>query len=143
MSDDGVAAQWVPFHLLSPSHSASVAATFQAVFDDSILWIDPEGRTGILLGRKAGQSEPLGETWPGFDRPVEQRLLPPAEVAEAVRLDREGLRRYSAMGEVITDDNQMLAYGGVQSSMRSLAEAILPVQLGLVEQARDGAVTLP
>jgi spermidine synthase len=143
MSDDGVAAQWVPFHLLSPYHSASVAATFQAVFDDSVLWVDPEGRTGILLGRKSGQSEPLTETWPGFDRPVDQRLLPEAEVAEAVRLDREGLRRYSAMGDVITDDNQMLAYGGVQSSMRWLEDSLLAVQLELVEQAGHGVVTLP
>ena len=49
---------------------AATAATFQAVFPDSVLWVDPVGATGILLGRQAGADAPLGADWPGLERRV-------------------------------------------------------------------------
>jgi hypothetical protein len=38
--------------------SASVAATFHEAFPDSMLWIDPDTSTGILVGRKGSRPEP-------------------------------------------------------------------------------------
>ena len=97
LAPGGVVAQWLPLHLVSPADAASVAATFQAVLPDSHLWIDPLDRTGILVGRLgkpgAGPTAGVGAAQTGF------------------ALDPPGLSRLSALGQVITDDNQQLAYG--------------------------------
>jgi len=110
LSPGGVVAQWLPIHLVPPFHSASVVATFHAVFPDSILWFDPYTSTGILLGRVAGSAQPLGQTWPGFARDVD-RLLPHDEIEAGIVLNQSGVALYGEEGEVITDDNQILAYG--------------------------------
>jgi spermidine synthase len=57
LTPEGVAAQWLPIHLLSPFEAASIAATFQAVFGDASLWLDPVDHTGVLLGR-VGHARP-------------------------------------------------------------------------------------
>jgi len=107
LSADGVAAQWLPFHLVDPEESASITATFLAVFPEALLWVDRSG-TGILLGRMpAAKGRP---PWPGMMRPVE-RNLPPEAIAAAVYAGPQGLAEYAKLGEVITDDNQRLSYG--------------------------------
>lgn len=118
----GVVAQWLPLHLLDPHHAASVAATFLAVFPDSILWYDPVGGTGILLGRREGAAEPLGRSWPGLERRGPKRNLSDEVIRRSVLLDAEGLARYASGGTLVTDDNQLLQYsqfhgglGGVRS----------------------------
>lgn len=108
MTAQGVIAQWVPFHLVAPEFSASIAATFRSVFPNAILWIDPPSKTGILLGSADGK--PLGKAWPGFARAV-KRDLTRQQTAKAVLLDAAAMERYAALGRVITDDNQLLAYG--------------------------------
>jgi hypothetical protein len=112
----GVVAQWLPTHLLPPYFAASVAATFQAVFPDAVLWIDPGASTGVLLGRRAGNPTPLIEDWPGLDRRIPRPLSDEAILRAAV-LDARGLRRYASSGRVITDDNQLLAYGLVRREL--------------------------
>ena len=107
LSPEGVAAQWLPFHLVDPEESASITATFLAVFPESFLWVDRSG-TGILLGRlPSNAARPL---WPGMTRPVE-RNLPPQAIAEAIFAGPPGLAEYAKLGELITDDNQRLSYG--------------------------------
>jgi len=108
MTAQGVIAQWVPFHLVAPEFSASIAATFRSVFPNAILWIDPPSKTGILLGSADGR--PLGKAWPGFARAV-KRDMTRQQTAKAVLLDAAAMKRYAALGRVITDDNQLLAYG--------------------------------
>lgn len=105
LSADGVIAQWLPFHLVSPEESASVVAAFIQHFPESYLWIDTEG-TGILIGRRA-EGGPL---FPGLTRNVE-RDLPSAEVVARLRYGPELLERYAQLGQVVTDDNQLLSYG--------------------------------
>ncbi len=112
----GVVAQWLPTHLLPPYFAASVAATFQAVFPDAVLWIDPGASTGVLLGRRAGGPTPLIDDWPGLDRLISRPLGAEAILRAAV-LDARGLRRYGSFGRVITDDNQLLAYGLVRREL--------------------------
>jgi spermidine synthase len=111
----GVVAQWLPIHLLPPFFAASVAATFHSVFPDSVLWLDPhvEG-TGILLGRSPGGSSPLGADWPGLERAPIERLLTADQIRRSLVLNPEQLATYSQWGRVITDDNQLLAYGLVR-----------------------------
>ncbi|MGE0493035.1 MAG: spermidine synthase [Vulcanimicrobiota bacterium] len=108
LAPGGVVAQWVPFHLLAPYHATSIARTFQDIFPNSGMWIDPVGFTGILVGSVDGP--PIGQQWPGLGRDI-ARSLTDAEVEQAMVLGPEALRRYGALGDVITDDNQLLAYG--------------------------------
>ncbi len=112
----GVIAQWLPFHLLGAHFSASVARTFQSVFPNAILWIDKSG-TGILLG-SVDDDGILGTDWPGFRRPGGERDMSEAEVRKAVLFNPDELRRYGAYGDIITDDNQLLAYGKAASVLR-------------------------
>lgn len=113
---DGVLAQWLPIHLVTPDHSRAIVATFRAVFPDALLWIDPIGGTGILLGRRAPVAgRPLGSEWPGLARRAAGRTLRPDEVRRAVLLDPEALARYAADGTVIDDDNQLLAHGRMRA----------------------------
>lgn len=106
----GVVAQWLPYHLVTPPDAAAIAATFREVFPDAILWNAPVSKTGILVGRRPGAPTPLGTDWPGFARPGQKRTLAPEAVSAAVVLGPDQLARYSAVGRVITDDNQALAY---------------------------------
>jgi spermidine synthase len=101
----GVIAQWLPFHLVPSFHSSSIARTFQETFPNSALWLDPVGFTGILVGTTAAQ--PIGSELPGFSREV-PRDLTKEQVQRAFALDAEGLKRLGNLGEIITDDNQML-----------------------------------
>jgi spermidine synthase len=111
----GVIAQWVPFHLVSAQDGASIVKTFQSVFPNAILWIDPTSTTGILIGTRDDRDD-LRTNWPGFKRPGIVRDLSEQAIRKAVLLDRNELRRYGAYGEVISDDNQRLAYGEAVAS---------------------------
>ncbi|MEE2675136.1 MAG: fused MFS/spermidine synthase [Myxococcota bacterium] len=110
LAPDGVAAQWLPIHLVPPYFSESVVAAFRAVFTDSILWLDPVAGTAILLGRKTGSAAPLGRDWPGFARDFERSLSAEA-IRAGVLLDPIGMTIYAEGGAPITDDNQLLSYG--------------------------------
>ncbi len=104
-----VVAQWLPFHIVTLEESVAIAATFTAVFPDAALWIDPHDHTGILLGRH-GLPPDTPWRWPGLARPG-VRDLAPAAVRSALRLTGDAMTRYATLGEVVTDDNQLLAYG--------------------------------
>jgi hypothetical protein len=93
-----------------------VVAAFIDVFPDAILWIGPNEPTGILLGRTTTGSEPLGRNWPGLDRDF-VRPLPNAIIARSTVLDINGLRTFASSGRVITDDNQLLAYGLLRTDL--------------------------
>lgn len=115
----GVLAQWLPIHMLSPEHASAIAAAFTAVFRDSVLWFDPTGGTGILLGRRGGAMRPLGESWPGFRRDARPRPLTPEAVRQSVWLDTPRLALYARGGTVVTDDNQLLQWGQLKPAPTS------------------------
>jgi len=110
LTDHGVIAQWLPHHLVAAHYALSIAKTFRAVFPNSVLWLEPTSKTGILLGTK-DDSVALGSVWPGFKRAKTELGLSESEIRRAVVLDRLKLQRYAVSGEVISDDNQLLAYG--------------------------------
>ena len=126
LNPGGVVAQWVPYHLLAPAYAASIAATFIEVFPDTILWMDELTRTGILVGRHKVSGESWD--WPGFTRQAMGRSLDKSELIRAVKFDPPGVAHYAEGGVVITDDNQLLSYGGarqnfVRYTLRRLGEA--------------------
>src|SRR3990172_1597885 len=104
----GVMAQWVPFHLLPPFYAASIAATFQSVFPDAILWRGLG--SSILIGRREAGGKPLGLEWPGLARPAPRRPGSAPRAAGRVELDPVQLARWGEAGAVITHDNQPLAH---------------------------------
>src|SRR5262249_13830320 len=116
----GMAAQWLPFHLVDPFRGASIAATFRDVFPNAVLWVHPLSGTGILIGCKEPCSpEALGAAWPGFARVTSvDRTLDPTEVEKGL-LDGAQTKRFAAPGAVVTDDNQLLAYGVDPRSIHS------------------------
>ncbi len=103
-------AQWMPFHLVAPRYMASIAKTFQSVFPNTVLWIDPVSKTGILLSSK-DEAMDLGKSWPGLTRNAIARSLTDEQIRKGVLLDRAAMVRYGNNGEIIDDDNQLLAYG--------------------------------
>jgi spermidine synthase len=124
MSPRGVIAQWLPIHMLTRQHAAAITATFLEVFGDAILWFDPLGGTGVLLGRRAGALQPLGKIWPGLGREPVARPLSATQIQRSVWLRQNALERYAQSGAIISDDNQLLQYGQLRpasSSARAFA----------------------
>lgn len=116
LTAQGVMAQWLPFHTATPHFIASIAKTFQSVFPNAILWIDHPTKNGILLGSKDDATK-LGGAWPGFMRQATKRSLTKAEAEDMIALDAAALSAYSADGDIVTDNNQKLAYGAAVNSM--------------------------
>ena len=114
----GTVAQWLPMHLVSPAHADAIAATFIEVFPDALLWLDPITNTGILVGRTApGPEGGLGTAWPGFGREATARTHGKDTVMKWTTLDAAGLARFSASAEIITDDNQLLAFSRTRAGL--------------------------
>jgi len=118
LAPGGVVAQWLPVHLLDPTHAASIAATFVGVFPDSILWVDPVGGTSILAGRREGAEEGFGRVHPGPPDVPANRKLDDEEIQRSLLLDRESLGRYAKTGTLVTDDNQMLQFSQLRAGLR-------------------------
>ncbi len=113
----GVLAQWLPMHIVTPTDGASIARTVQAVFAETYLWIDPVDRTGILLARKSdrprdGLPPPLA-----LDRPTPGRDLTDQQIRAGFLMDPRAVTRLGLYGQLITDDNQLLAYGNGRQQM--------------------------
>jgi predicted membrane-bound spermidine synthase len=115
---NGVVAQWLPFHLVTVHHATSVAATFQAVFPDAVLWIDPRSGIGILIGRQTETSGPLGLEWPGLARVNAIRPLRDTQIPRQMALNPEELARYAALGSIISDNNQLLSFSRIRNGLQ-------------------------
>jgi spermidine synthase len=111
LDEAGVAAQWIPFHILSVHDAVAIVATFHSVFRDAFVWIDPVSGTGIIVGRRGDANGDIARAFPGLRRPALGRDLDAAAVLGAIALDPQGVGRLATLGEIITDDNQLLAYG--------------------------------
>ena len=110
-------AQWLPFHHSSTEYNASIAKTFQSVFPNSILWIDPLSNIGILVG-SANDKTDIGNSWPGMVYKDVSRNLSDKQISEAMILYPNELTEFGKRGNIITDDNQLLAYGQAAHSIR-------------------------
>jgi spermidine synthase len=132
----GIVAQWVPFHLLPPFHAASVAATFQSVFPDAFLWRGLG--SSILVGRREPHGAPLGQEWPGLLRAAAGRPDSAAKADRQILLDATQLARWAERGAIISDDNQLLAYGSIHRQLWSLAEELPRANRAAIREAQRG-----
>lgn len=141
LNPGGIAAQWLPFHLVDPLRGASIATTFRAVFPNAVLWVHPSSGTGILLGKN--DASQFGTEWPGLDRESPGRTL----TNEAIRTSLIGstaFTRYADAGKVITDDNQLLAYGfDPRNADGNFGRANAAAHAKLLDEAAQGPIRLP
>jgi spermidine synthase len=132
----GIMAQWVPFHLLPPVHAASIAATFQSVFPDAILWRGLG--SSILIGRRERDGKALGLEWPGLARTAARRPDSASHAARRIELDPVQLARWGEQGALITDDNQSLAYGSIHRQLWSIGEDLPQVNRAAIRRVLAG-----
>jgi predicted membrane-bound spermidine synthase len=134
LSEGGVAAQWVPFHLIAPDHMRAIVATFHAVFPYTRLWISRESGTGILVGGTSPWTLRASDV-----------VLPigTVEMKRRFVLGFEGVAKLAGQGTLITDDNQMLAYGlerlrrGGRRSADGTKRGLRRENLDIVEEHRS------
>jgi len=110
LNDKGVAAQWLPFHLVTPDQAAAIVATFIEIFPNSLLWVDPISKHGILLGIKNETDKAAPIIWYGLQKNIE-RNLSDDEIRQSLIFEMNVLTKFADQGKIITDDNQFLAYG--------------------------------
>jgi len=132
----GLMAQWVPFHLLPPFYAASIAATFQSVFPDAILWRGLG--SSILIGRREASGKPLGLDWPGLARRATRRPDSASRAAGRIELDPVQLARWGESGAIISDDNQLLAYGAIHRQLWSIGEELPQVNRLAIRKVLGG-----
>lgn len=110
----GMIAQWLPMHLLAPSHMKAILRSFIEVFPHSRLWIDPVGGTGIVVGG----------TSPWQIRPTTLDLdLDHDAIRRGFLLDRDQLATLTSEAKQVTDDNQLLAYGLARLTLSTLGRS--------------------
>jgi spermidine synthase len=136
MSPDGVAAQWIPFHILSVHDAVAIVTTFHEVFADSFVWVDPVIGTGIVVGRRGTGTSDVARAFPGLARAAAGRDLPPEAILAAVALEPQDVARLSQMGEIITDDNQLLAYGPARYRLSFVPQQLTEANLDLLKKIR-------
>lgn len=136
LGEGGVAAQWIPFHILSVHDAIAIVTTFHSVFEDSFVWVDPVIGTGIVVGRRGNGTSDVARAFPGLQRPSEGRDLDPAAILGAVALEPEDVTRLAQLGEIITDDNQLLAYGPSRYRLSFVPQALTDANLNVLRQVR-------
>ena len=113
MTPRGVIAQWLPIHIIAPSHVRAILASFVDVFPHAALWIDPVGGTGIVIG--GSQPWEMQATNVALD-------LEPEQIRDGFLLGSANLKRFVAGGPRVTDDNQLLAYGVARLTRSTLGK---------------------
>ena len=76
--------------------------------------VDALHRNGVRVELPA--DAPLDAEWPGLARECPGRSMDADAIRAAAVLDANGLKQFASIGEVITDDNQLLSYGSARDT---------------------------
>ncbi len=116
LTENGLVAQWLPFHLLSDAEMRMTARTFVAAFPHSTLWLSPIRHHGLLVGTR----EPLRIDWAFLSRKLEREgvrnelrqlgVFEPMDVLSWFVMGEEGLGRYVEGARMNTDDHPYLEF---------------------------------
>ena len=114
LSDDGIMAQWLPFHGLPPDDYQTIVRTFKHVFPHTTLW--RSNNYSIMVGTMQPQAidwERLNEKMapPRVHRSLEGIDLGNAfALLNTLVMDEVALRRYVGEGPLNTDDHPHISF---------------------------------
>lgn len=116
LSKNGLAVQWLPFHLVSETELKMTARTFMKVFPHATLWLSPLKFHALLVG----SPEPLQIDVQALRRKLQHPgvradmvpagVVQPLDFLSGFVMGEEDLRRYVAAGRLNTDDRPYLEF---------------------------------
>jgi spermidine synthase len=110
LSEEGIAVQWIPFHLLSESETRMIARSFVEVFPHATLWFTPLRQYFVLVGSADELSIDYAFLAEKLARPEVQEDLAPLSVTSPVDvlglfvMGEEGLANW-VDGALVNSDN--------------------------------------
>ncbi|MEJ2679881.1 MAG: fused MFS/spermidine synthase [Gemmatimonadota bacterium] len=116
LSPQGIAVQWLPFHLLSDAQVRMTARTFMEAFPHTTLWFSPLRSLGLLVGshdrlRVDVQSLASKLQRPGVRQQLERvGVTEPLDVLAWFVTGEKGLAKYTADARLNTDDHPYLEF---------------------------------
>lgn len=116
LTPDGLVAQWLPFHLLSPREMRMIVRTFHEAFPHTTLWYTPARLHVVLLGSLreleidyASMSRRMA--LPGVQRDLAQLgVTEPLDILSWYITGAEGVGRYASGADLNTDDRPILEF---------------------------------
>ncbi len=116
LSEKGLVAQWLPFHLLSDSEMRMTTATFMAAFPHATLWLSPIRHHGLLVGTR----ETLELDFEALSRKLERDgvrrelallgIFEPMDVLAWFVMGEERLAEYAQGARLNTDNHPYLEF---------------------------------
>jgi spermidine synthase len=116
LSEKGLVAQWLPFHLLSDAEMRMTARTFMAAFPHTTLWLSPIRHHGLLVGTR----EKLQIDFQALSAKVAREgvrdqlgplgVLEPMDVLAWYVMGEEHLAEYVDGARLNTDDHPYLEF---------------------------------
>ena len=116
LSEDGLAVQWLPFHLLSDAEMKMTAKTFMQVFPHTTLWLSPLKYHGLLVGSRKPLHIDLQALRKKLQRPgVRQEMArvgveQPLDFLAGFVMGEADLRRYVGNARLNTDNRPYLEF---------------------------------
>jgi spermidine synthase len=146
LSDRGLVAQWLPFHLLSDAEMRMTARTFQAVFPHTTLWFSPIRHHAVLIGTK----QPLRIDHERLRRRLDMEgvraELRPMNVTSAIdvlgwfAMGEDALRAYTEGARMNTDDHPYLEFAPAMAYF--VSRSYLVRNLLNIRQSRESPLPL-
>lgn len=116
LSADGIAVQWLPFHLLSDAEMKMTAKTFMQVFPHTTLWLSPLKYHGLLVGSRKPLQIDVQALRRKMQRPgVRQEMAhvgaeAPLDFLAGFVMGEADLRQYVAGAKLNTDNRPYLEF---------------------------------
>jgi spermidine synthase len=146
LSEDGLALQWLPFHLVSDAEVRMTARTFMEVFPHTTLWLSPLRYHGLLVGTRKPLRIDVEALRRKMQRPgVREELARvgvtgPLDFLAGFVMGEDDLRRYVAGARLNTDDHPYLEFTPAWSYFLALEYAVHGLES--FRQARTSAALL-
>jgi len=116
LSKDGLAAQWLPLHLLSDEEMRMTVRTFKMAFPHATLWFTPARTYGLLVGTQEKLEIDFESLSGKLKLPNIKRELAPLYVADPFDflscyvMGEEALNTYAGDARINTDDHPYLEF---------------------------------
>jgi spermidine synthase len=125
LSEEGLAVQWLPIHLLSDAEVRMTARTFQTVFPHTTLWLSPLRRHGVLVGAKRPLQIDFGSLKAKMERDgvrgeLERfNVTDPQDFLAWFVMGEEALSRYVEGARMNTDNHPYLEFSPAMAFFRA------------------------